>query len=271
MRILITNDDGFDAAGIKSLKKIALTMSTEDNVFVVAPSRNQSAKSRSITYKTDFEITKKNNNEYSVDGTPTDCVIFALSYLMKDKKPDLILSGINWGYNLAEDVFYSGTIAAAMEGADRGVLSIALSQAYSGAEEGLYPFLFAEKCSSKLCSSIYKNFSLLRKTIAFNVNFPANPKKRYPDCVKITPIGRRYTSNFAINNFCRNVARFCPDVAEILPEVHTRFQNNPMFGATNIKESNKIFVEELIEYVRQKSPLNVQLDNRINLKTIQFN
>ncbi len=199
MLVLITNDDGFNAVGIQSLKKVALEMSTEKDIFVVAPSANQSAKSRSISYKTEFCITKKSDNQYSVDGTPTDCIIFALDHLMKNKKPDLILSGINWGYNLAEDVFYSGTIAAAMEGADRGVLSIALSQAYAGAQEGLNPFLFAEKCGSKLCSTIYKNFSLLRKKIAFNVNFPANPKKRYPECVKITPIGRRYSSNFAIN------------------------------------------------------------------------
>ena len=199
MRILITNDDGFNADGIKSLKKIALEMSTEENIFVVAPTANQSAKSRSISYKTEFRITKKSNNQYSVEGTPTDCIIFALDHLMKNKKPDLILSGINWGYNLAEDVFYSGTIAAAMEGADRGVLSMALSQAYSGAEEGLNPFLFAEKCCSKLCFSIYQNFSFSRKKMAFNVNFPANPKKRYPDCIKITSIGRRYDSNFAIN------------------------------------------------------------------------
>ena len=199
MRILITNDDGFNADGIKSLKKIALEMSTEENIFVVAPSDNQSAKSRSISYKTEFHITKKSDNQYSVDGTPTDCIIFALDHLLKYNKPELILSVINWGYNLAVDVFYSGTIAAAMEGADRGVLSIALSQAYSSVEEGLNPFLFAEKCSSKLCLSIYKNFSLSCKKIAFNVNFPANPKKRYPDCVKITPIGRRYAPNFAIN------------------------------------------------------------------------
>ena len=118
---------------------------------------------------------------------------------MKDKKPDLILSGINWGYNLAEDVFYSGTIAAAVEGADKGFLSIALSQAYSGAAGGFNPFLFAEKCCSKLCLSIYQNFSLSHKKVAFNVNFPAKTKKRYPDCIKITPIGRRYDSNFAIN------------------------------------------------------------------------
>ena len=199
MRILITNDVGFNADGIKSLKKVALEMSTEENIFVVAPSANQSAKSRSISYKTEFRITKKSDNQYSVDGTPTDCIIFALDHLMKNKKPDLILSGINWGYNLAEDVFYSGTIAAAMEGADRGVLSIALSQAYSGAEQEFNPFLFAEKCCSKLCLSIYQNFSLSRKKIAFNVNFPPNPKKRYPDCIKIKPIGRRHDSNFAIN------------------------------------------------------------------------
>jgi 5'-nucleotidase len=199
MRILITNDDGFNADGIKSLKKIALQMSTEENIFVVAPSANQSAKSRSISYKTEFHITKKSDNQYSVDGTPTDCIIFALDHLMKNKKPDLILSGINWGYNLAEDVFYSGTIAAAMEGADKGVLSIALSQAYSGAKKRLNPFIFAEKYSPKLCLSIYQNFSLSPKKIAFNVNFPVNPKKRYPDCIKITPIGRRHVSNFAIN------------------------------------------------------------------------
>ena len=199
MRILITNDDGFNANGIKSLKKIALEMSAKENIFIVAPSVNQSAKSRSISYKTAFNIAKKGDNQYSVDGTPTDCIIFALDHLMKNKKPDLILSGINWGYNLAEDVFYSGTIAAAMEGADRGILSIALSQAYSGVEEGLNPFLFAEKCSAKLCLSIYQNFSLSHKKIAFNVNFPVNPKKRYPACIKITPIGRRHVSNFAIN------------------------------------------------------------------------
>ena len=97
MRILITNDDGIDADGIKSLKKIALEISSEENIFVVAPSSNQSAKSRSVTYKTNFEITKKSNNEYSIGGTPTDCIIFALDYLMKSKKPDLVLSGINWG------------------------------------------------------------------------------------------------------------------------------------------------------------------------------
>ena len=198
MRILITNDDGFNADGIKSLKKIALEMSAKENIFVVAPSENQSAKSRSITYKKDFQITKKSNNEFSVDGTPSDCIIFALDHLMKNKKPDIVLSGINWGYNLAEDAFYSGTIAAALEAADRGILSIALSQAYASKEQELNPYIFAESCGARLCLSIYENFSIANKKMAFNVNFPVNPRMQYPDCIKISPVGRRHNSNFVI-------------------------------------------------------------------------
>ena len=199
MRILITNDDGFNAAGIKSLKKIALAMSTEEDVFIVAPAVNQSAKSRSISYKTAFDIIKKNSNEYVIDGTPTDCVIFALDHLMKNKKPDIILSGINWGYNLSEDVFYSGTIAAALEGTGRGIMSIALSQAYKNCEQELDSYLFAESCGSKICLSLYENFSVGYEKNAFNVNFPANPRTKYPECLKITPIGQREKSNFGID------------------------------------------------------------------------
>ena len=198
MRILITNDDGFNADGIKSLKKIALEMSAKENIFVVAPSKNQSAKSRSITYKRDFQITKKSSNEFSVDGTPSDCIIFALDHLMKNKKPDIVLSGINWGYNLAEDTFYSGTVAAALEAADRGILSIALSQAYANKEQELNPYIFAESCGARLCLSIFENFSIANKKTAFNVNFPVNPRMRYPDCIKITQVGRRHKSNFVI-------------------------------------------------------------------------
>ena len=199
MRILITNDDGIDADGIKSLKKIALEISSEENIFVVAPLSNQSAKGRSVTYKTDFEITKKSSNEFSVDGTPTDCMIFALDYLMKNKKPDLVLSGINWGYNLAEDVLYSGTVAAAMEGAERGIISIALSQAYNGEEKRSNPYLFAEDCGSRLCLSIFENFSNSLEKIAFNVNFPSTTKIAYPACLKVTPLQPIYKSNSTIN------------------------------------------------------------------------
>lgn len=198
MRILLTNDDGFNAPGLESLKKIALKITSEDRIFVVAPSKNQSAKSRSITYKTSFEILKKNSNEYLVDGTPTDCVIFALDHLMRQRRPDIILSGVNWGYNLAEDVFYSGTIAAALEGAERGVLSIALSQAYKNSKRKKNSFLFAENCGAKLCMSIYEKFSLFNNKLAFNVNFPIVSHSSYPNCVKVSPVGKRHHSNFII-------------------------------------------------------------------------
>ncbi len=199
MRILITNDDGFDAAGIKSLRKIALEMTSEDNIFVIAPKVNQSAKSRSVSYKTAFNIIKRNKNDYSVEGTPTDCIIFALDHFMKNNKPDIILSGINWGYNLSEDIFYSGTVAAASEGADRGIPSIALSQAYEETNQELNPYLFAESCAPKLCLSLYENFSVALENTAWNVNFPANPAVKYPDCIKITQVGKREKSNFGIN------------------------------------------------------------------------
>ena len=215
MRILITNDDGFDADGIKSLKKIALCMSTEDNIFVVAPTRNQSAKSRSVSYKTAFDIIKKNSNEYSVGGTPTDCIIFAFEHLMKKQKPDIILSGINWGYNLSEDVFYSGTVAAALEGTDRGILSIALSQAYSITNTNLNPYRFAESCGSQLCLSLYENFSKDREKTAFNVNFPTNPQVKYPDCIKIAPIGQRDTSNFGIDIFFKSQNLYTAEINTI--------------------------------------------------------
>ena len=199
MRILLTNDDGFDAAGIKSLKKIALDITSEDKIFIVAPSKNQSAKSRSITYKTSFEIIKENEHHYSLDGTPTDCVIFALEHLMKENRPDLILSGINWGYNLSEDVFYSGTVAAALEGSDRGILSIALSQAYGNTLKEIDPYLFAESCGAKLCLSIFEKFSGASEKTAFNVNFPINPNSQYPKCIKVSPAGKRLYSNFKIS------------------------------------------------------------------------
>jgi 5'-nucleotidase len=125
-KILITNDDGYDAIGLKILQKIAENFS--DNIFIIAPKHNQSAKSRSITINKDIDFEQKSSNEWIVDGTPTDCVIFGLNHVLKFKKPDLILSGINAGCNIGDEVSYSGTVAAAWEGALRGINSIALSQ-----------------------------------------------------------------------------------------------------------------------------------------------
>ena len=169
--ILITNDDGFNAAGLKVLKEIAKLFTYD--VYVIAPKFNQSAKSRSITLNHEINFEKKSDYEWIVDGTPTDCVIFAINYLMKDFKPDLILSGINAGCNIGEEVSYSGTVAAAWEGALRGINSIALSQ--FGGNENLYTYDFAKNSAYQIIDNLLnQNFDT---TMFFNVNFPSSLSK----------------------------------------------------------------------------------------------
>ncbi len=126
MRILLSNDDGYDAPGMQVLRRIAAQLS--DDVIVVAPAKEQSGASRSLTLHDPIRLQKFSDTEYAVEGTPTDCVMMALNYLFKDNPPDLILSGVNRGANLGEDVLYSGTVAAASEGTLLGVRSVALSQ-----------------------------------------------------------------------------------------------------------------------------------------------
>jgi 5'-nucleotidase len=128
MRILITNDDGIHSHGITVLEHIARALS--DDVWVVAPETDQSGVSHSLSLNDPLRLRKISERHYAVKGTPTDCVIMGIRHILKDQKPDLVLSGVNHGQNVAEDVTYSGTIAGAMEGTILGVRSIALSQAY---------------------------------------------------------------------------------------------------------------------------------------------
>lgn len=127
MRILITNDDGIHAPGLKVLERIAEQVATE--VWVVAPETEQSGASHSLTLADPLRLREIEERRFAVKGTPTDCVLMAVKKIMPDR-PDLILSGVNRGQNIAEDVTYSGTIAAAMEGTALGIPSIALSQTY---------------------------------------------------------------------------------------------------------------------------------------------
>ncbi|WP_028878381.1 5'/3'-nucleotidase SurE [Terasakiella pusilla] len=125
-RILISNDDGIHAPGLKVLETIAKSIC--DDVWVVAPETEQSATGHSLTLRRPLRIHKHGEKRYSVDGTPTDSVLLAMNEIMKDHKPNLVLSGVNRGGNLGEDVTYSGTVAAAMEATLLGVPAIALSQ-----------------------------------------------------------------------------------------------------------------------------------------------
>lgn len=128
-RILISNDDGIHAPGLKVLERIARTLSKD--VWVVAPETEQSAAAHSLTLRQPLRIRQVGRRRFAVDGTPTDSVLLGIRHLLRDKPPQLVLSGINRGANLGEDVHYSGTVAAAVEGALLGVPSIAFSQVFT--------------------------------------------------------------------------------------------------------------------------------------------
>jgi 5'-nucleotidase len=127
MRILVTNDDGIHSPGLGVAERIARALS--DEVWVVAPEMEQSGASHSLTLTMPLRLRVISERRYAVTGTPTDCVMMACLHLLKEKPPQLILSGVNWGSNLADDITYSGTVAGAMEGAALGIRSVALSQA----------------------------------------------------------------------------------------------------------------------------------------------
>ena len=131
-RILVTNDDGIHAPGLKALERIARSLS--DDVWVVAPETEQSATSHSLTLRRPLRCKKHGEQRYAVDGTPTDCVLVAHRHILRERPPDLVFSGVNHGSNLGEDVTYSGTVAAAMEAAILGVRAFAFSLMRQGEE-----------------------------------------------------------------------------------------------------------------------------------------
>jgi 5'-nucleotidase len=128
VRILVTNDDGIHAAGLKVCEEIARALS--DDVWVVAPETDNSGVSHSLSLNDPLRLREVGPRHFAVKGTPTDCVIMAVRHIISEHKPELVLSGVNRGQNVAEDVSYSGTVAGAIEGTVLGIPSIALSQAY---------------------------------------------------------------------------------------------------------------------------------------------
>jgi len=128
-RVLLTNDDGIDAPGLAVLETVASTLAHE--VWIVAPERDQSGTSHSISLHSPLRVSERGERRFGVDGTPGDCVIMAARHLMRDAPPDLVLSGVNRGANLGVETVFSGTVGAAMTGLLLGLRSIALSQAFS--------------------------------------------------------------------------------------------------------------------------------------------
>src|SRR4249919_4291229 len=132
MRILITNDDGVHARGLEVLEEIARALS--DDVWIVAPETDQSGVSHSLSLNDPLRLRELSERHFAVKGTPTDCVIMGARHVLP-APPDLVLSGVNRGRNAAEDVLYSGTVAAAKEACVLGIPSFALSQAFTSASK----------------------------------------------------------------------------------------------------------------------------------------
>ena len=179
MRILLTNDDGIDAPGFSILETLARNLS--DDIWVVAPAEEQSGKGHSISLTQPLRYNKRGERRFAVSGTPTDAVMLALRKIMGDDQPDLILSGVNRGANMAEDLTYSGTVSAAMEGALAGIRSIALSQSQGNHREGLgdkFTFAAAQAWGERVLRPLLS--APIAANSLFNVNFPALA----PDSVK---------------------------------------------------------------------------------------
>jgi 5'-nucleotidase len=168
MRILCTNDDGIHAPGLQSLEAIARQLS--DDVWVVAPETDQSGVAHSLSLNDPLRLREISPRHFAVKGTPTDCVIMGIRQLMHEHRPDLVLSGVNRGQNVAEDVSYSGTVAGAIEGTILGVPSIALSQAYGPAGRDEIKWRCAEHHGPDTIRKLLATG--IEKGILVNVNFP---------------------------------------------------------------------------------------------------
>jgi len=181
MNILISNDDGILARGLSLLGEAAGDLG---RVTVVAPDREQSATSHSLTLHRPIRATRRADGAYQVDGTPTDCVLLALDALMPEK-PDFVFSGVNHGPNMGEDVLYSGTVAAAMEGLAAGIPSVAISYGSFDLEH-----LESHRAGlTRLLQGIVAVESFPRDTL-LNVNLPAIPGDQVKG-VKVTHLGSR--------------------------------------------------------------------------------
>ena len=203
MRILLTNDDGIHAEGLAVLERIARTLS--DDVWVVAPETDQSGLAHSLTLSEPLRLRKVSEQHFALRGTPTDCVIMGVKEVLGGKKPDLVLSGVNNGANMADDVTYSGTIAGAIEGTLQGIKSFAISQAANYLDgERLIPWEIVENYAP----------DLLRKLIDvdmpdwtfMNLNFP-NCRPEEVQGIAVTAQGKL---DFGINIEKRSDGRGYP-------------------------------------------------------------
>jgi len=182
-RILVTNDDGIHAPGLKVLEKIARALSSD--VWVVTPESEHSGASHALTLRRPIQVHKLGPRRFATSGTPTDCVLMAVNHLVSGKRPDLVLSGVNRGANLGEDILYSGTVAAAMEAAMLGIPAIAMSQVRRGD-------VLHWKTAERFGPEIVRRLASIEwlDDLLMNVNFPAVPPEKVTG-IEVGSQGRR--------------------------------------------------------------------------------
>ena len=186
MRILCTNDDGIHAPGLKVVEEIARALS--DDVWIVAPELDQSGVSHSLSLNDPLRLREVGPRHFAVRGTPTDCVIMGARHILGDKMPDAVLSGVNRGRNVAEDVVYSGTIAGALEGTILGLPSFALSQEFSMETREKPVWETALKFAPEILRKVMKEG--VPKNTVININFPACTPEQVRG-VRVTRQGKR--------------------------------------------------------------------------------
>ncbi|CAI27757.1 5'/3'-nucleotidase SurE [Ehrlichia ruminantium] len=217
MRVLLSNDDGFHANGIKALKEIVIKSGIASEIWVVAPLNNCSGSGRSVGLNVKVQVSKVSDTEFIVDSTPSTSVFLALRKIM-NYKPDLILSGINHGVNIGNDVWYSGTVAAAAEGAAINIPSIAISQEYdnkSGEINWVNPQRFLKQIIEMLV-----NVSFWNKSTVMNVNFPLMPAKG----IKFTDQGKYVPCNEIEKNESSDDSNVSYTITRITPNKKNRAQ-----------------------------------------------
>jgi 5'-nucleotidase len=191
VRILLTNDDGIHAEGFAALERIAAQLAAD--VWVVAPEHEQSGMSRALTLSDPLRVRQLGEKRFAVTGTPTDCVMLGIEELLKDQRPDLVLSGVNRGHNTAEDVTMSGTVAGAIQGMALGVPAIALSQSLAVFHDDVVAhYETAEAYAPGIVQRLLE--AGWPKDVVININFPNRPPEDVHEVV-VTRQGLRDLHN----------------------------------------------------------------------------
>ena len=200
MRILITNDDGINAPGLHLAEEIAAELAGPDGeVWVVAPDQERSGVAHCISYVQPTRLTELAPRRYMLDGFPADCVLVGLTKILRDHPPDLVLSGVNRGHNVAEDVLYSGTVGGAMEGGLNRVPSVALSQFYRKPPHG--PEDLWETARAFGARAVRAVLQMpFPDTVFYNINFPAVPVEEVRG-LTVCPQGVREEATFEVVDY----------------------------------------------------------------------